>query len=92
MRSGVVEFSLDSSSVIILLSLLHHHSWLDQSYQLVQNCEYFRFVHDVSDVSVLFLIVVEVLFVMHLFILLFPDFFDLIVVDIELLSIEILLM
>jgi hypothetical protein len=81
MRSGVIEFSLNSS-VIVVLSLLHHHSWLDQSYQLVQNCEYLRFVHDVCDVGILLLVVVEVLFVMHLLILLLPYFLNLIVVDI----------
>jgi len=64
---------------------------LDESNELIQDGENLRFIHEVRQVSVLLLIVIEVLLVMHLLILLFPHLFDLVVVDIKLLAIEVLL-
>lgn len=73
---------------VLVVPVVHHHPRLDQSDQLVQDRKDLRFVHNVSQVGVLFLVVVEVLFVVHLFILLFPDFFNLVVVNVQLLAEE----
>jgi len=74
------------------LSLLAHHSWLNEGYKLIQNSEYLRLVHEVRKIGVLLLVVVEVLLIMHFLILLLSHLFDFVVVDVQLLSIETLLM
>jgi len=71
---------------------LAHHSWLNEGYKLIQNSEYLRLVHEVRKIGVLLLVVVEVLLIMHFLILLLSHLFDFVVVDVQLLSIETLLM
>lgn len=88
LRRSVISVLLGWS---VVLSLLAHHSWLDECDELIQNGEDLWLVHEVGQVGVLLLVVVEVLLVVHLLVLLLPHFFDLVVVDVQLLSIEILL-
>jgi hypothetical protein len=64
---------------------------LNEGYELIQNSEYLRLVHEVRQVGVLLLVVVEVLLIMHFLVLLLSYFFDFVVVDVQLLSIEALL-
>jgi len=81
-------------SVILIESLgsLLHKSRLEECDDLVEHGKDFWFTDQVRYISVLFLIVLEVSLIVHFFILGLSDFFDFVMVDVQLLSIEWLLM
>jgi len=63
--------------------------WLNEGEEVIQEGKYFRFVEEIHSVSrVLFLIVLEISLVSDVFILDLSEFLDFVVVDVELLSIE----
>jgi len=77
------------SVVVVVRSHLLIKSWLNKVKKLRQDSEEFWLLHEhLLDISVRFLIVLEVSLVVHLFLLNLSHLFDLVVVDVDLFSVE----
>jgi len=77
-----------STSAHSLLLLLEVELGLDESNELIEDGKDLRLAHQLRNVGALFLIVLEISLVVHLLILSLSDFLNFVVVNVELLSVE----
>ncbi len=79
------------SRLLALLGAETLKTWLQQLDQLLEDCVNVGLTHQLADVCVLLLVVLEVGLIVHLFELHLSDFLDFVEIDIKHLSVEILL-